>query len=51
LEASHGSYIDVHGWFFTPETFVNTMTSLSKSKHIPFTVGRTFPPGENAPET
>ena len=42
LEASHGAYIDVHAWFFTPETFVNTMTSLSKRKHIPFTVGRMF---------
>jgi SAM-dependent methyltransferase len=50
LEASHGSYIDVHAWFFTPETFVNTMTSLSKSKHIPFTVGRMFPTRENALE-
>ena len=50
LEASNGSYIDVHAWFFTPETFVNTMTSLSKSKHIPFTVGRMFPTQENALE-
>jgi hypothetical protein len=50
LEASHGTYIDVHAWFFTPETFVNTMTSLSKSKHIPFTVGRMFPTRENALE-
>lgn len=50
LEASHGSYIDVHAWFFTPETFVHAMTSLSKSKHIPFTVGRMFPTRENALE-
>ena len=50
LEASHGSYIDVHAWFFTPETFVHTMTSLSKSKYIPFTVGRMFPTRENALE-
>jgi len=50
LEASHGAYIDVHAWFFTPETFVNTMTSLSKSKHISFTVGRMFPTRENALE-
>ena len=50
LEASHGAYIDVHTWFFTPETFVNTMTSLSKSEHIPFTVGRMFPTRENALE-
>ncbi len=50
LEASQGSYIDVHGWFFTPDTFVNTMTSLSKSKHIPFTVGRMFPTRENTLE-
>ena len=50
LQASHGSYIDVHAWFFTPETFVHTMTSLSKSKHTPFTVGRMFPTRENALE-
>jgi len=50
LEASHGSYIDVHAWFFTPETFAHTMTSLSKSKQIPFTLGRMFPTRENALE-
>jgi hypothetical protein len=50
LEASNGSYIDVHSWFFTPETFATTMTLLSKSKHIPFTLGRIFPTRENALE-
>ncbi len=36
INDANGAYIDVHAWYFTPQSFRQVITDLSATKHISF---------------
>jgi len=47
---AHGAYIDVHAWYFTPQSFRDVIADLSATQHISFSVQRVFPTRPNSNE-
>ena len=50
ISDANGAYIDVHAWYFTPQSFRQIITDLSATKHIPFSVQTMFPTRPNSNE-
>ena len=47
---ANGQYIDVHAWYFTPESFVEIIILLNRLGYISFTVERLYPSRLNSNE-
>jgi SAM-dependent methyltransferase len=47
---ANGAYIDVHAWYFTPQSFRQVITDLFATGHSPFAVERMFPTRPNSNE-
>jgi hypothetical protein len=50
INDANGAYIDVHAWYFTPQSFRQIITDLSATRHIPFSVQTMFPTRPNSNE-
>ena len=42
-EAARSAYVDVHAWYFTPDSWRSLVTSLRELRMIPFEVARVYP--------
>lgn len=49
LNNSDGGYVDIHAWFFTPDTFRTLIQSLTAAREIPLTIDHVYntPQGNN----
>lgn len=43
ISGANGAFIDVHAWYFTPQSFRQIITDLSATQHIPFSIQTMFP--------
>jgi SAM-dependent methyltransferase len=43
FDSSNGSYIDVHAWYFTPDSFSAILSALQSAKMSPLGVHRIYP--------
>lgn len=48
--SAHGAYIDVHAWYFTPQSFVKIIELLCQLNYISFEIEEIYPTRKNSHE-